>query len=109
MKTDYLRKIISDNDYKIDYGDTDNLHNLPNYIKLYHDCKAYYINIELFENSDEIFCEIWIKEDKVELTDNQLDYIYNTFSDLHKDERFALYHPKDIEKQVKQNNFYNTL
>tara|TARA_R110000824_G_scaffold375165_1_gene565886 strand:+ start:277 stop:588 length:312 start_codon:yes stop_codon:yes gene_type:complete len=82
MKTDYLRKIISDNDYKVDYGDTDNLHNLPNYIKLYHDCKAYYINIELFENSDEIFCEIWIKEDKVELTDNQLDYIYNTFSDL---------------------------
>jgi len=34
---------------------------------------------------------------------------YNTWSNLHEDERFALYHPKDIEKQVKQNNYYNTL
>jgi hypothetical protein len=34
---------------------------------------------------------------------------YSTYSNLHEDERFALYHPKDIEKQVKQNNFYNTL
>ena len=24
-------------------------------------------------------------------------------------EEFALYHPKDIERQVKQNNYYNTL
>ncbi len=34
---------------------------------------------------------------------------YSTYSDLHKEECFALYHPKDIEKQVKQNNYYNTL
>ena len=34
---------------------------------------------------------------------------YKTWSNLHEDERFALYHPKDIERQVKQNNYYNTL
>ena len=34
---------------------------------------------------------------------------YSTYSDLMKEEAFCLYHPKDIEKQVKQNNYYNTL
>ena len=34
---------------------------------------------------------------------------YSTYSDLLEEEAFCLYHPKDIEKQVKQNNYYNTL
>tara|TARA_Y100000385_G_C12973217_1_gene584965 strand:+ start:84 stop:707 length:624 start_codon:yes stop_codon:yes gene_type:complete len=34
---------------------------------------------------------------------------YKTWSNLHEVEEFALYHPKDIERQVKQNNYYNTL
>ena len=34
---------------------------------------------------------------------------YSTYSDLLEEEAFCLYHPKDIEKQVKQNNFYNSL
>jgi len=34
---------------------------------------------------------------------------YETWSNLHETEEFALYHPKDIERQVKQNNYYNTL
>ncbi len=34
---------------------------------------------------------------------------YSTYSDLLEEEPFCLYHPKDIEKQVKQNNYYNTL
>ena len=34
---------------------------------------------------------------------------YSTYSDLLEEETFSLYHPKDIEKQVKQNNYYNTL
>ena len=34
---------------------------------------------------------------------------YSTYSDLLEEEAFSLYHPKDIEKQVEQNNFYNTL
>ena len=82
MKTKKLKEIISDNEFRIDYGDIDNLHNLPDSVKLYHDCKSYYINIELSENSNDIFCEIWIKEKKVDLTDDQLDYIFNTFTDL---------------------------
>ena len=34
---------------------------------------------------------------------------YSTYSDLLEEETFSLYHPKDIEKQAKQNNYYNTL
>ena len=34
---------------------------------------------------------------------------YSTYSDLLEEEAFSLYHPKDIEKQIKQNNYYNTL
>ncbi len=34
---------------------------------------------------------------------------YKTYSDLLEEEAFCLYHPKDIEKQVKQNNYYSTL
>ena len=82
IETECLKKIISDNDYKIDYGDTDNLQGLPNYVKLHEECKEYSIQIELHENSNEIFCEVWLKEDKVEVTDEQLDYIFNTFTNL---------------------------
>lgn len=34
---------------------------------------------------------------------------YKTFSPLPKDENFSLSHPKDIERQERQNNFYNDL
>jgi len=34
---------------------------------------------------------------------------YSTYSDLMKEEAFCLYHPKDIEKQVKQNNYYEKI
>ena len=30
-------------------------------------------------------------------------------TDLPSDENFALKHPKEIERQVKQNNYYSTL
>ena len=33
---------------------------------------------------------------------------FKHYSDLHEDEVWSLYHPKDIEKQVKQNNYYST-
>lgn len=82
IETEYLKKIISENDYKIDYGDTDNLQCLPNYIKLHEECKEYSIQIELHENSNEMFFEAWLKEDKVEVTNEQLDHIFNTFTTL---------------------------
>ena len=34
---------------------------------------------------------------------------FKRFSYLPQDEEYALYHPKTIEKQEKQNNYYNTL
>tara|TARA_B000000565_G_C23601494_1_gene307424 strand:+ start:42 stop:659 length:618 start_codon:yes stop_codon:yes gene_type:complete len=34
---------------------------------------------------------------------------YGTYSPLPKAERYCLYHPKTIEKQEKQNNYYDTL
>tara|TARA_Y100000768_G_scaffold93203_1_gene67345 strand:+ start:4620 stop:5249 length:630 start_codon:yes stop_codon:yes gene_type:complete len=34
---------------------------------------------------------------------------YSTYSPLPKAERYCLYHPKTIEKQEKQNNYYDTL
>ena len=34
---------------------------------------------------------------------------YSTYSDLLEEEAFCLYHPKDIERQERQNKFYETL
>jgi len=34
---------------------------------------------------------------------------HKTYAGLPADEQFALYHPKDIERQEKQNAYYNTL
>ena len=34
---------------------------------------------------------------------------YSVYADLNEEEHFALYHPKDIERQVKQNNYYENL
>jgi hypothetical protein len=34
---------------------------------------------------------------------------YKTYAELPEEEEYALYHPKSIERQESQNNFYNTL
>jgi GT2 family glycosyltransferase len=34
---------------------------------------------------------------------------FKTYATLPQEEEFALYHPKDIKRQEKQNNYYNTL
>ena len=54
---------------------------------------------------------VWKNHQKIKWVNKVHEVLegYSTYSNLHEDERFALYHPKDIEKQVKQNNFYNTL
>ena len=82
MKTKKLKQIISDNEFRVDCGDTDNLHNLPTFASLYHQEDEYHIEVELHENSNDMFCEIWIKDKLVNLTDVQLDYVFNTFTDL---------------------------
>ena len=34
---------------------------------------------------------------------------HETFAELPAEEAYALYHPKDIKRQEKQNKYYNTL
>ncbi len=82
MKTKKLKQIISDNEFRVDCGDIDNLHNLPTFASLYHQEDEYHIEIELHENSNDMFCEIWIKDKLINLTDVQLDYVFDTFTDL---------------------------
>ena len=54
---------------------------------------------------------IWKNHPKIKWVNKVHEVLegYSTYSNLHEDERFALYHPKDIERQVKQNNYYNTI
>ena len=54
---------------------------------------------------------IWKNHPKIKWVNKVHEILegYSTYSNLHEVEEYALYHPKDIEKQVKQNNYYNTL
>jgi len=54
---------------------------------------------------------IWKNHPKIKWVNKVHEVLegFNYYSNLHEDEKFSLYHPKDIEKQVKQNNYYNTL
>jgi glycosyltransferase involved in cell wall biosynthesis len=54
---------------------------------------------------------IWKNQPKIKWVNKVHEVLegYSTYSDLHKVEEFALYHPKDIEKQIKQNNYYENI
>ena len=54
---------------------------------------------------------IWKNHPKIKWVNKVHEVLegYSTYSNLHDVEEYALYHPKDIERQVKQNNFYDTL
>jgi len=69
------------------------------------------INDKGWVNWPDFQWRIWKNHPKIKWVNKVHEVLegYSTYSNLHEDERFALYHPKDIEKQVKQNNFYNTL
>ena len=71
----------------------------------------WHVNEDGWVNWPDFQWRIWKNHPKIKWVNKVHEVLegYSTFSDLHKDERFALHHPKDIEKQVKQNNFYNTL
>ena len=56
--------------------------------------------MRLFRNTDDIF---WIKPVHEQLKG------YTKFANLPPEEKFALYHPKDIGRQEKQNAFYETI
>ena len=71
----------------------------------------WHVNEEGWVNWPDFQWRIWKNHPKIKWVNKVHEVLegYNTFSDLHKDERFALYHPKDIEKQIKQNNYYEKI
>ena len=54
---------------------------------------------------------IWKKKPEIKWKNKVHEVLdgYKTYSPLPPQEELALYHPKDIERQEKQNNYYNTL
>jgi len=69
------------------------------------------VNEDGWVNWPDFQWRIWKNHPKIKWI-NQVHEIldgYGTYSDLHKVKEYSLYHPKDIEKQIKQNNYYNTL
>tara|TARA_R110000737_G_scaffold95207_1_gene129273 strand:- start:92 stop:715 length:624 start_codon:yes stop_codon:yes gene_type:complete len=54
---------------------------------------------------------IWKNHPKIKWVNKVHEVLegYSTYSNLHEIEEYALYHPKDIERQIQQNNYYNTL
>ena len=54
---------------------------------------------------------IWKKKPEIKWKNKVHEVLdgYKTYSPLPAQEELALYHPKDIERQEKQNNYYNTL
>ena len=42
MKTEALKKLITDNEDKINFGDTENLHSLPCSASIYHQAYQYH-------------------------------------------------------------------
>jgi hypothetical protein len=56
--------------------------------------------MRLYKNTENIY---WIKPVHEQLKG------YTKFANLPAEEKFALYHPKDIGRQEKQNKFYDTL
>ena len=82
MKTEILKKLITDNEDKISFGDTDNLHSLPCTAEIYHQAYQYHLEIKVEADSNEFICQIFKGENQVDLTEEQLDYVFNTFTDL---------------------------
>ena len=97
-----VTQIISDNEFRINYGDTDNLHNLPTFASLNHSTDDYHVEIEIHEYSNEMFCEIWVKDKLVELTDMQLDYIINMKKTKVYQKKFQLIGEFDTLKEAKE-------
>ena len=82
MKTTTLKKLITDNEDKINFGDTENLHSLPCSAEIYYQAYQYHLEIKVEADSNDLLCQIFEGEEEVELTDKQLDYVFKTFTDL---------------------------
>ena len=84
MRTEILKKLITDNESKINFGDTDNLHSLPCTAEIYHQAYQYHLEIKVEADSNEFICQIFKGEEQVVLTEEQLDYVFYTFTSLLK-------------------------
>ena len=82
MKTETLKKLITDNECRIDFGDTDNLHSLPCSASIYHQAYQYHLEIKVEADSNELLCQIFKGDEQVELTEEQLDYVFKKFKGL---------------------------
>ena len=54
---------------------------------------------------------IWKNKPEISWTNKVHEVLkgFESYAPLPSEERLALYHPKQIERQVKQNDYYNTL
>ena len=54
---------------------------------------------------------IWKNHPKIKWVNKVHEVLegYSVYAELSDEEHFALYHPKDIERQIKQNNYYESL
>ena len=69
------------------------------------------INGENWVNWPDMQWRIYKNDSKIQWHGNVHEKIegHQTFAELPTEEAYALYHPKDIKRQEKQNNYYNTL
>ena len=69
------------------------------------------VNTNGWVNWPDFQWRIWKNHPKIKWVNKVHEVLegYDFYSDLHEDERFSLYHPKDIERQVKQNKYYESL
>tara|TARA_R110001592_G_scaffold43260_1_gene140338 strand:- start:338 stop:961 length:624 start_codon:yes stop_codon:yes gene_type:complete len=69
------------------------------------------VNTNGWVNWPDFQWRIWKNHPKIKWVNKVHEVLdgYDFYSDLQEDERFSLYHSKDIERQVKQNKYYESL
>ena len=69
------------------------------------------VNSKGWVNWPDFQWRIWKNHPKIQWVNKVHEVLegYSTYSNLEAFEEFSLYNPKDIERQEKQNNYYNTL
>ena len=69
------------------------------------------VNTNGWVNWPDFQWRIWKNHPKIKWVNKVHEVLegYSTYAELSDEEHFALYHPKDIERQIKQNNYYESL
>ena len=69
------------------------------------------VNSKGWVNWPDFQWRIWKNHPKIKWVNKVHEILegYSVYSELETYEEFSLYHPKDIERQEQQNNYYNTL